>query len=479
MAQSIQVGCEEFYAERDNRTDLSYPQPQEPVLLALTIADGWSRTPAGQLTLLWLCSLVARMGRRYNRLQLWLPDDSASYPCLIPGVAAATLVEAIITHLKAADPCGAYERVTRPAAGSFVVSVGDLPEGINGLIVQPLGWTAVIASTSTHVAAGGPGLEFNPVGSALAAALGAAAVYYHFNQQLLSHYESQAPLWISALRGSTTTSAEEAATWEFGPNLPEGLDIRRILVVGAGALGGNVSAILGMLKSLRGRVEIVDDDRLEVSNLNRLVSALVHHLQMQQYKAHIAVESFHGSDVEAIAHVERYERLQVIGGSNRLQLETYDAVVSGVDQMATRAFIQSGWPRLLIDGGTGGFSWRVSTFPTMSEGACVGCLAGNSQRSFNELRAPLRCAGGQADQPVQVFQHFESYGFVSFFGAAFIAARVLQRALGLPIGTGSISVEADSLFLAGMQHKNLQKSKWCLCRCGTTVASQYRAAKYA
>jgi molybdopterin/thiamine biosynthesis adenylyltransferase len=479
MIQPFQLNCEQFYAERDNRTNLSYHQPQEPVLLAISASNEWSETAIGQLTLFWLCSLVARMGRQYNRLQVWLTDYSANCPCLIPGIAAASLGEAIITHLRAADPCGTYEIVACSAEGSFVISIGDLQGGVDGLVVRPLGWTAALAPSGTFASSDSSETEFNPIGAALAAALGAATIYHHFNRGLLPHYENQSPLWISSLHSSTTTSAEEAATWDAGPSLPEGLNLGKVLVVGAGALGGNFSAIIGMLKSLRGRVDIIDDDILDVSNLNRLVAALVYHLQMQQSKAHIAAGSFQGSRVEAVAYIERYERLQAAGGANCLPLDTYDAVVGGVDQMATRAFIQSGWPRLLIDGGTGGFSWRVSTFPAASEGGCVGCLAGNSQRNFNELRVPLRCAGGQVDQTAQIFQHFESYSFVSFFSAAFLAARVLQRAMGLLVISESLSAEADALFLTGMQQKILQKSKLCLCRCGHPVASKYRAAKYA
>jgi molybdopterin/thiamine biosynthesis adenylyltransferase len=478
MVQPFGIDCDQFYAERDNRTNLSYLQPQEPVLVAVSASKKWSETAVGQLALFWLCSLIARMGRRYNRLQVCLSNDSANQPCLIPGVGAASLGDAIITHLRAADPCGYYEIVGRPAEGAFVVSVGGLDGGADGLSVCPIGWTAALALAGVFARADSSDSEFNPVGAALAAALGAAAVYQNFNRELLSHYASQAPIWVSSILSSATTSAEEAATWEVGPRLPEGLDLGKILVVGAGALGGNFSAITGMLKSMRGRLDIIDDDILEASNLNRLVAALFQHLQARQYKAHIAVASFQGSSVEAIPYLERYERLQGNDGANRLQLETYDAVVGGVDQMASRAFIQSGWPQLLIDGGTGGFSWRVSTFPSASEGACVGCLAGNSQRSFNELKAPLRCAGGQAERPTQVFQHFESYSFVSFFSAAFLAARVLQRAMGLLTVADSLSAEADALFLAGMQRKILQKSKRCLCRCGHPVAIKYRAGKY-
>lgn len=392
MAQNILAGCDQFYAERDNRTDLIYAQPQEPVLLAASLSDEWASTAVGQLTFLWLCSLIARMGRRYNRLQVWLSQEAANSQCLIPGVAAVNLAAAVLGHLQGADPCGAYEWAERPAEGAFIVSVGDLPAGVDGRVVRPQGWEAALGGRGALGPVDPIGVDMNSVGAALAAALGATAVYHHFKRGLLSRYKPQSLFWLSAYHSAATASAGEAAAWPQGPPLPADLDLGRILVVGAGALGGNMLAILGALKGLRGRVEVVDDDPLELSNLNRLVAALVCHLR--QFKAHIAAESLSGSSVEVVAHLKRFERLQAVGAADRLPLETYDAVVSGVDQMASRAFIQSGWPRLLIDGGTGGFTWRVSTFPSASGGRAPDVLLATV--SGTSTSCARRCAARAA-----------------------------------------------------------------------------------
>jgi molybdopterin/thiamine biosynthesis adenylyltransferase len=312
----------------------------------------------------------------------------------------------------------------------------------------------------------------------VAAALGAAAVYHHFNRNLLPRYEDQAPLWISALHSSVTTGSIDDSAHSFaGPTLPSSIDLGKLLVVGAGALGGNALTILSQLKSLRGRIDVVDHDRLDLSNLNRLVAAVVAHLGMN--KAELAASLFLGSAVDCFAHVKRYEQLAMAAGVH-LPVEAYDLVVAGVDQMASRAFIQSGWPRFLIDGGTGGFSWRVSTFPVETVGACAGCLAGNAQGTYNQLRASMACAGGGVVESPQIQQQFESYGFVSFLCAAFLVSAVLQRSLGiLPSASESISGEADTLYLRGLQRKTVQKSGLCLCRCGEPVVSDYRSIKYA
>lgn len=477
-AQVLQIDAESFYAERDHRTNLRLAQPAEPVRLCVGIAPGWAQHLPGQLALYWLCSLVARMGRRYNRLRLWLPPESAARPNLILKIPAPTLADAVLMHLRAADPFGDYAVVDAPGEGGLVISVGDMPGEAQGLIVRPRGWSAALSERGGEYTLASPEpSDTNPVGAAIAAALGAAAVYQHFNRELVPGYESQAPLWVSALHSVATASAEEAAGWPAEPPLPGEFDIGRWLVVGAGALGANVLEILGHLPGLRGHVGINDPDVLEISNLNRIVPALLSHVGLP--KAFLAASCLQGLPVEVVPHIKRYERLRTAGGGRGLPVESYDLVLAGVDQMATRAFIQSDWPRLLVNAGTRGFTWRVSSHPADTNGACVGCLAGNSQQSYNELRAALRCAVGLPQQAAQEEAPMDSYSFVSFFGAAFLAAEALKQTLGLGArGRGDIT-EAVSLNMGGMTLRQGRPSERCLCRCDHPVVRQYRADKYA
>lgn len=479
MMQPLQIDAETFYAERDHRTNLLLAQPPEPVRLALSISREWATSSTGQHALLWLCSLVARTGRRFNRFNIWLPDGAQHAPCLIQGAPVRTLAEALITHLRGADPFGLYGVVERLDEDVFVISVGGLSEDVPGLIVRPEGWAAGIMSAEGHTHTIAPPDELNPVGAALAAALGSAAVYQYFNAELVRDYEIQLPLWISALRSAITESSEEAANWSDDPALPREIDTGRCLLVGAGALGGNALAILGALGGrVRGKLDIVEFDLLEISNLNRLVAALLQHFRAP--KALIAAQSLQGTGVKVNTLLEPYERLRKLTEPHRLTVEEYETVVTGVDQMATRAFVQSDWPRLLINAGTGGFTWRVSTHPAETEGACIGCLAGNSQQSYRGMREPVPCAVGQPTLPGQPPPPADSYGFVSFFAAAFLAARVLQRALGLlPDSKESFVTGAVALNLTGLQHEAVRPSDKCLCRCRHRVVREYRATKYA
>lgn len=470
--------CESYYRERDNRTDLVLPQPPFPVPLALTIDPVWAETLDGQLCLYWLSSLTARMGQRYNQLQLWLTPALVNIPCRIPGLQEMSLAAAIITHLRSADPCGAYGVVERPADGSLVVAVGDLPGGAQGAIVRPLGWSAVIAPSGLLPPAQIGEGQSNPIGAALAASLGAAEIYLRCNETSLPGRVSQIPLWISARRSAVTQSAEEAARWQDEAPLPGVVELGRCMVVGAGALGGNALLILAAIRDrLRGRIDIVDHDRVDVSNLNRLIAALLGHRGV--FKAELARLCFQGSAVDVVPHTISYERLRARRGAGSLAIEDYDLILTGVDQMATRAFVQSDWPRYLINGGTRGYSWRVSTHSIEPENACLGCLAGKGQQQYRDLVAPLACGAGMPGRPVQAAPPMDSYSFVSFFGATFMVARAIERALGLnAMPVQSLSTEAVALNLTALRNEPDLPSGRCLCRCSHPVVRDYRASKY-
>lgn len=481
IRQPAPLDAETFYRLRDNRTDLFLRQPADPVRLALTIGRTWVDTADGQLALIWLSSLISRMGQRYNRLQICIPAGAEHVPCRIPGAAAATFTEAVIVHLRSADPFGAYEFVESPGEDSFIIAVGDAPPDTEGVVVRPLGWSAAIAGAS-HLSPT-PVLDrcLNPIGAALAAALGAAEVYRHFNQERLNGRDSQLPLWVSAWRSAVTQDQDEAARWldEERP-LPGRIEIGRWMIVGAGALGANALVILGAIAELlRGHVDVIDHDRVDVTSLNRLVAALLMHVN--SYKAVLAASCLAGPAVESVPHVTTYERLQSRGGAAKLPVEDYNLVVTCVDQMKTRALVQGDWPRHIINAGTRGYTWRVSNHPAPNpDAACVGCLAGKSQRKYRDLGAPLACAAGLPGQAAVAEPPMDSYSFVSFLCAAFTAARALAHALGgPPAPAASFMTETSALNLLGLQHVVEPPSALCLCRCSHPAVREYRAAKYA
>lgn len=469
------MDCASFYAERDHRTNLSLQQPPFPVPLALSISPEWAASPNGHLALYWLASLVSRMGKRYNQIKVLLPQELADVGCLIPGL-QSTLGDAIFNHLQAADPCGGYQLVGELTDDIPLISVGKLQRTAQHLVIEPHGWSAMITRSDISTAATDPPKWLNPIGAALAASLGATEVYFQFNQQNLIGRQSQIPLWISARHCTVTNSEDDARNWNDDIPLPGAIDIGRWLVVGAGALGGNALAILRTAReSLKGSIDIVDPDVVELSNLNRLVDSLAAHVQ-ELKKVNLATLGFRDSKVQVRSHDVSYEYLRK---SNKLIVEDFDLVMTGVDQMATRAFVQSDWPRFTVDGGTRGYTWRVSTVANRGGTACLGCLAGKSQQHYGDLVSPLGCAVGVADQQAVMPAPMDSYGFVSFFASAFMVARAIEKCLAdFPADDLDFSTGAVALNLRNLQHKQEKPSQSCLCMCSDPVVRQYREEKF-
>jgi hypothetical protein len=469
------IDCASFYAERDHRTNLALQQPPFPVPLAVSISPEWAGTPNGQLALYWLASLISRMGQRYNQLMVFLPKEIADLRCLIAGF-PSTLADAILNHLQACDPCGGYQLVKELTDDIPLISVGKLQRTGQHIVIEPHGWSAMITTSDISTESTDPPKWLNPIGAALAASLGATEVYFQFNQQNLVGRQSQLPLWISARHCAVTSSEDDARNWNDDIPFPDEVDIGRWLVVGAGALGGNALAILAAAReSLKGTIGIVDPDIVELSNLNRLVESLAAHVQVQK-KVNLGAFSFRESKVEVRPRDAAYEFLRK---SNKLVVEDFDLVITGVDQMATRAFVQSDWPRFVVDGGTRGYSWRVSTIVNSNDSACLGCLAGKSQRHYGDLASPLGCAVGLADQQTAIATPMDSYGFVSFFASAFMVARAIEKCLpNFPAEDLSFTTEALALNLRNLLHKQEKPSQSCLCMCSDPVVRQYREEKF-
>jgi molybdopterin/thiamine biosynthesis adenylyltransferase len=475
MQELNAIDCESFYQQRDHRTNLTLSQPPFASLLAVSVSPQWAETVNGQLTLYWLSSLISRMGRRYNQLMLFLPNGIAGIHCLILGH-HGTFSEVILSHLRASDPCGDYRVVNELRGDIPLISVGKLERTFEHIVIEPHGWSAVINSSGASPISATANTWFNPIGAALAASLGATEVYFQFNRESLAARESQLPLWISARHCAVTAAADEAAKWNDDIPIPDNIDIGRWLVIGAGALGGNALAILGMARQkLKGSIEIVEPDVVDLTNLNRLVESLATHVGLLK-KVDLAANSFRESNVEVVPHDTPYEHLRNTG---RFRIEHFDLVMTGVDQMATRAFVQSDWPRFLIDGGTRGYTWRVSTMGNRGDGPCLGCLAGKSQQHYRDLASPLRCAIGLPGQAPTIATPMDSYSFVSFFAATFMAARAIEKYLETsPATVSSFRTEAVARNLRQLQHKQEVPSQSCLCLCSHPVVRAYREAKF-
>ncbi|MFL5581067.1 MAG: molybdopterin-synthase adenylyltransferase MoeB [Gemmatimonadaceae bacterium] len=154
-----------------------------------------------------------------------------------------------------------------------------------------------------------------------------------------------------------------------GPEGQKKLKGSRVLLIGAGGLGSPVALYLAAAGV--GHLGIVDDDRVDVTNLQRQI--LHGTRDLGRPKTDSARERLH--DVNPHVHVEPYETR--LTSANALEiLRGYDVVVDGTDNFQTRylsndACVILGIPN--VYGSIFRFEGQASVFAT-ADGPCYRCL---------------------------------------------------------------------------------------------------------
>jgi len=157
----------------------------------------------------------------------------------------------------------------------------------------------------------------------------------------------------------------------FGPEAQARLSRGSVLVIGAGGLGS--PAILYLAAAGGGRVGVVDDDVVELSNLHRQVI----HRQADVGVAKVASAARAVADANPTtvfaAHPERLTEANVSA-----LIADYDVIVDGSDNFATRYLLNdaaylAGKP--LVHGSVLGFEGQLTVF--RPGGPCYRCLYPN------------------------------------------------------------------------------------------------------
>ncbi|KJU85139.1 thiamine biosynthesis protein ThiF, partial [Candidatus Magnetobacterium bavaricum] len=150
----------------------------------------------------------------------------------------------------------------------------------------------------------------------------------------------------------------------------------RVFLVGAGGLGSPVGYFLTAAGV--GRLAIIDDDHVELSNLQRQIAHSTKTLGMPKVQS--AKDTFNAlnPDVEVIAMKQRLTR------DNILELiEDYDIVVDGSDNFPTRYLVNDACVianKPLVSGAILRFEGQVTTI-LPKQGHCYRCL-------FEEMPPP-------------------------------------------------------------------------------------------
>ncbi|HZT54187.1 MAG TPA: molybdopterin-synthase adenylyltransferase MoeB [Gaiellaceae bacterium] len=144
----------------------------------------------------------------------------------------------------------------------------------------------------------------------------------------------------------------------------------RVLLLGAGGLGS--PAALYLAAAGVGRIGIVDDDRVDASNLQRQV--LHSTARLGEWKAESAKRTLEelNPDVEVVPYLERLTSENV----DRILADGWDVIVDGADNFPTRYLINDAavWHGIpLVHGSIYRFEGQATVFKP-NEGPCYRCL---------------------------------------------------------------------------------------------------------
>jgi molybdopterin/thiamine biosynthesis adenylyltransferase len=328
-----------------------------PVLLAIDAAR--AATPAGQLMLATAASLVGRLFDFAPAIDLAVPPVRAlGVAQLAPGRPLASEIVALLDAL-APEPGRYRYREAGATRHRIALAIGAPAIAAETVVrIDGEGWAARVGAPSAPLsrAAG----AFNPFGPLVAAALGAAEVAKDVFRRLG--------------RAEAFPALAEPLAWDLwphrfgpadaGPPLPGALELGRFAIAGVGALGSAAVWALAHLDGARGTVELVDDDRLAPTNLERVLTARGADVGAPQVR--VAARALASTRFRTIALPARYDIAPPSGARAT-------TILCGLDSGAGRRRLQALLPRAIYNGGTQGSELLVSRHVGL-EGPCLECL---------------------------------------------------------------------------------------------------------
>jgi molybdopterin/thiamine biosynthesis adenylyltransferase len=157
---------------------------------------------------------------------------------------------------------------------------------------------------------------------------------------------------------------------EVGGTGQEKLLKARVLVIGAGGLGS--PAILYLAAAGVGTIGVVDDDKVDLSNLQRQVLHTTARVGVPKVKSAQETVAAVNPDVRLIAHQTR------LTAANALELVSgYDLVADGSDNFTTRFLVNDACffaRKTLVSAAVLRFDGQLYTFKPHAGGPCYRCL---------------------------------------------------------------------------------------------------------
>ncbi len=123
---------------------------------------------------------------------------------------------------------------------------------------------------------------------------------------------------------------------QFGPEAMARLAAARVAVFGIGGVGGY--AVEALTRSGVGTLDLIDDDRVSLSNLNRQIIATED--TVGQYKVEVAAARIAAINPRAVVHTHRTFYLPDTAG--QFDLAAYDYIIDAVDTVTAKLALAEG-----------------------------------------------------------------------------------------------------------------------------------------
>ena len=238
---------------------------------------------------------------------------------------------------------------------ALAIGTSASPFGCRKLYIGSDGWR-VRLSTTAPVGCGGGG---NPVGAGAAACFGAANVFRAIFADQLERGDADEDIDLSML--TFTREPDEPQ-----PGSDSGVDIGSTHLVGAGAIGNGFLWALGAWAGIRGRLDVIDHEELDLSNLQRYV--LGEQSMVDMPKTDIAVSFMGFSGITVVPHRDTWQSYAAKRADWR-----FERVAVALDSARDRVAVQGSLPRWIANAWTQQTDLGVSRH-TFGEGACLVCL---------------------------------------------------------------------------------------------------------
>ena len=290
-------------------------------------------------------SVINLTSRFVDKLDIKIPDSHAN-------IASSMKKLATTTGCKIEDDENFEPRI--------VLSVGptDIKSELT-IQINSSGWVSYISCNSDVDTFSAN--DENPIGALGAACFGAAEVF-----KKLLEINGCKKNWAANHPGQTCFSFLDYAFSSNNMDFPRKVNIEKILLVGAGAVGSGFLYAISKIENLRGNILVLDHDGIDRTNLNRCLPYFVDDVGKPKVKV---CERLSNDKLSIFGHSVRYDSFQK-------QENEFPLIVSTVDNDDARFAIQHDLPKLIFHAATGKSVSAVSVIKLL-ENACLCCIFEN------------------------------------------------------------------------------------------------------